>query len=342
MPQRNDHSGGSKHDRASIRRTSPPQRSALVFGALASLFFGFWGFFDKLASLQSLYVTNLVVYGVAFTISLLGIRERRRPSWFAIAAGVCGGGINILVLYSLSRNKLVLVYPFVSFGAVFFVLFSFLFLGGKFVTGSKLKLVAGIIVALLGLVLCGIGLSGGFTGIAWQKIDVESISIGVLIAILSGLWVFLVFFTISKKEVPPLAAATWVFAGSFGLAICVALSNLRDFTNYHFSELTMFAILGGLFIYLGEICTHYAFRATPGDSQRLDQSITALAVSSCLILPRTRPHLRYLKQCYIYRAFWRLVEQFLAEWWPITKVKRTSWLLFGLNSLGLRSAGKQT
>jgi drug/metabolite transporter (DMT)-like permease len=270
-------------DRAPIQRTSARRRSALVFGALASLFFGFWGFFDKLASSQSLYVTNLIVYGVAFTISLVGLRERRSPSLFAFAAGVCGGGINILILYSLSRNKLVLVYPFVSFGSVFFVLFSFVFLGGKFVTRSKLNLFAGIVVALLGLALCGIGLSGGFAGIAWQRIDIESITIGMLIAFLSGLWVFFAFFTITKERVPPLAAATWVFAGSFALAICVALSNLRDLTNYHFSSLTMFAILGGLFMFSGELSTHYAFRATPEDSERLEQSITAFLSNSELI-----------------------------------------------------------
>jgi len=272
-----------QHINEPIERTLQPGRSALVFGVLASLFFGFWGYFDKLASPESLYVTNLIVYGVAFVFSLFGLVQRRRPSLSALAAGVCGGGINILILYSLSRNKLVLVYPFVSFGAVFFVLFSFLLLGGKFVTRSKLSLVAGIIVALSGLVLCGIGLSGGFAGIAWERLDFESISIGMLIALLSGMWVFLTFYAITKERVPPLAAATWVFAGAFALAAAVSLGNLQHFAGYHFSELTTYAILGGVFIFLGELSTHYAFRATPQDSQRLEQSITAFLSNSELI-----------------------------------------------------------
>ncbi|HEV7394965.1 MAG TPA: hypothetical protein VGN86_00530 [Pyrinomonadaceae bacterium] len=266
-----------------LSQMSGRRHAALVFGGLASLFYGGWGFFDKLASPQSLYVTNLIVYGVAFAVSLIGLKEKRGPSLVAFIAGVCGGGINALVLYSLFRNKLVLVYPFVSFGTIFFIAFSFFFLEGKFITQSKLKLVAGIVIALFGLVMCGIGLSGGFAGIDWRRIDVESISVGLLIAILTGLWVFFAFVTVTKQGLPPLAATTWVFAGSFVLAIMIALTNLPDLIEYSFSKLTVYAILGGLCMFAGELSTYFAFRTTPADSQRLEQSITVFLSNSELL-----------------------------------------------------------
>lgn len=252
----------------------------MVLGALASIFFGFWGFFNKLASGQSIYITNFIIYGIAFLIALPGLIRQQGKPVTGLLAGVSGGILNWLILFALTHHNLILIYPFVSFGTLVFIGLSFYFLGGNFSTHSTGMLTSGILLAFLGLVLCGIGISGGLVAVESAKVDIATIGLGILISLLTGFWNFFAFLTVTKKKVSPLSTTFWILSGSFLVSVVLLIIHANDLKNYAASKETLYSALSGFFLFFGSYSTFHAFRLVPGDTQRLEQTITVLLSNS--------------------------------------------------------------
>jgi hypothetical protein len=251
-------------------------------GVIASVSYGVWGFLEKLTSAQSPAVVNVVVYGTAFLLSLSGLTQFRPPSFTAIIAGVAGGAINALILLLLQRHALTLVYPFVSCGSLVFIAFSFFFVDGQLVVRSRATFWGGVAIAVIGLILCGVDLAGGVTVVRAATADMTAVYIGVLITVLTGMWLFLAFITITRQRYPPLIASTWVFLGSFGASLAVAM-----ITDVHARDLlaapSMIAIGAGSFMFGGELATYFGFSVAPTLSNRGEQVLTALLANSELV-----------------------------------------------------------
>jgi|SRR5579864_1822222 len=257
--------------------------ASLILGVAASFAYGFWGFFEKLAGADDVLAINTVVYATAFVLSLSGLFRWKPPSIAAFTCGIAGGGINALILVALRQHPLILVYPFVSLGTIFFVLFTFFFLGGSFEIRSKPLLFSGIIVALLGTIVCSIGLVGGVGKIFNHSIDPTSVCVGLLISVLTGLWLFLAFLTITRDGYSPSIAATWVFLGSLSIAIFMAILIPPGLKWPSHTSTTAYGLLAGVFMFLGEYSTYHSFRAAPSADRRLEQAITAFLSNSELV-----------------------------------------------------------
>lgn len=255
--------------------------SLLTLGCLASASYGMWGFLEKLAAPLGPVLTNIVVYGVAFAISLIGLRRPRRPTSAALIAGLLGGGINIVILYCLLSQRLMLVYPFVSSGTVVFLLLARLFLPGEFVTEHRLLFALGIFLSILGLIVAGIAMSPMDTKPVTPALGGPAL--GAIISLLTGGWMYFAFVAVAKQQVPPLLATTWVFLGSF-LAALVPLAWQRpSAAELWTSQVTGNAALAGVFMFIGEYCTYRAFAQAPADSQRVEQTLTVLLANSELV-----------------------------------------------------------
>jgi drug/metabolite transporter (DMT)-like permease len=263
------------------RRLSAQQK-VLVWGAIASLSYGFWGFLDKLVSAENVYVNNLLLYGTAFAISLAGLR-RRGPSLALVLSGLSGGAINVLALVALQRQHLVLVYPFVSFGSVVFLCLAF-FLQRVQVRAERPRVFwSGVGATLAGLVVCGLGLSGGIGNIDWGSMDMAAIALGGLISLATGLWIFLAYYGLTRQKYEPLPATTWVFFGSFLLAVVLASINPGSFASFQFTPAVLLAVLAGVAMYLGEFATYSAIRIVPEQTQGLQQTLAVFLSNSELI-----------------------------------------------------------
>jgi hypothetical protein len=259
------------------------QQKVLLWGAVASLSYGLWGFLDKLASSENIYVTNLLLYGTAFAISLPGVRRRRGPSLVLIFSGLSGGAINVLALIAMKRQHLVLVYPFVSFGSVVFLFLAFFLLRVQIRATRPQVFWGGVATTLAGLVICGLGLSGGIRAIDWNAIDRSSIALGGLISLATGLWIFLAYYGLTRQNYSPLPATTWVFFGSFLLAVLLVALNPGALASFRFEPALLLPIVAGCAMYLGEFATYSALNTAPEQNNGLQQTLAVFLSNSELI-----------------------------------------------------------
>ena len=238
-------------------------RKWLISGVMASIGYGLWGFLDKFSTTQRPTISNLLLYGIALSIGLVfAAKYRSKPSKNALIAGICSGIINIFVLYSLLSNKLVLVFPFVSFGTVFFTLIYLAYFHPSYTKKMKIYISAGIAISTLGLILISLGISGGIAQIvATYSFDLSTITLGIAISVFTGFWTFFTFLTVFRDKVHPLASAVWIYFGSFILAACALLIDLGPvLSEFSFSQDLVFPLIGGFFIFIGQIAASYGFR----------------------------------------------------------------------------------
>jgi drug/metabolite transporter (DMT)-like permease len=259
------------------------QQKVLLWGAVASLSYGLWGFLDKLASSENIYVTNLLLYGTAFAISLAGLRQRRGPSLVLILSGLSGGAINVLALIAMQRQHLVLVYPFVSFGSVVFLLLAFFVLRVQVRATRPRVFWGGVATTLAGLVICGLGLSGGIRAIDWNAIDQASIALGGLISLATGLWIFLAYYGLTRQNYSPLTATTWVFFGSFLLAVVLAALSPGALASFRSGPELLLPVVAGGAMFLGEYATYSALDTAPEQTSGLQQTLAVFLSNSELI-----------------------------------------------------------
>lgn len=274
-------------NRILIFHTDLKERYPIIyFGIIASFAYSIWAIFEEMSSTQHMYITNAIVYGVAFMLSLKGLKYKRGPSIATIVSGISGGLINALILYGLIHYDLTLIYPFVSFGSIIFIGLVYFFLNGSFNTRYRISFLFGIIIAFLGLVSCGIGLSGGFELIQLSQINFGSFILGISISLATGLWIFFAFYAVVKENYTPLAATTWVFFGSFSLSIILIIIDPPNFSQFNFSYSILYSIVAGIAMFFGELATYFGFKSVPGDNQRIQQTLTVF-LSNSEVVPIT-------------------------------------------------------
>jgi hypothetical protein len=256
----------------------------VLFGVTASMGYGLWGFFDRFSASLDPVLSNIILYSTTLLGSLLILgKYRRKPTTNAILSGVFGGMINILVLYSLLSQMLILVYPFVSFGTVFFMIFYHLRFKPRYLRSQKLFIYSGVVAAVFGLVLCGFGVSGGIAQVVkTYSFNSLSIFIGVAISVFTGFWIFFAYLTICVDRFHPRAAATWIFLGSFASAIIILLFRASALGTAVSSADFLFPIMGGISMLTGEIATYYAFRNVDV-STNIEQLIVVILANGELI-----------------------------------------------------------
>jgi len=235
-------------------------RGWLIFGSLACLSYAFWGFFDKLSANTSPYVVNTVLYGVAFTFSFPTLLTTwRAPNIHALSAGLCNGIMNVIILKTLETNMLLLTYPFISFGSVFFVLFDNLLEKPERKPGERAQTYRGVIIASIGLAVSAIGLSGGFGQISISDLNMEAVAMGLVISLLSGLWVLLTYRSVRSPGQTPGSAAFWILAASFVSSLSMLLPRLGSLPNQLAWNPPVYPMLAGLAMFFGEYSTCQAF-----------------------------------------------------------------------------------
>jgi len=259
-------------------------RRWVLSGIIASVGFGLWGFLDKFSTSSGLAFSNVILYGVALFVScIVATKYRCKPSKNALITGICSGMINILVLYSLLSNMLILVFPFVSFGTIWFSLLYIAYFKPSYSRKRKIYICVGTMVSISGLVLISFGISGGSSrAIGMYSFDPVGISLGIVVSIFTGLWTFFTFLTTFKDKLHPLASAIWIYTGSFVLALCALLLNIGNATNFVLSRELLFPLAGGFFIFIGQIATSYGFRYVESIAS-VDQFIIAFFANGELL-----------------------------------------------------------
>ena len=98
----------------------------LAYGILGIIFYGLFGFFNKLSTFTESFVANLVIQVTAFAVVIVLFAALRRKFKFSknsFLAGVCGSVGTLFLLFALEANQLIIVYPFAAMaGVVFFVI----------------------------------------------------------------------------------------------------------------------------------------------------------------------------------------------------------------------------
>jgi len=235
-------------------------RGWLVFGSLACLSYGFWGFFDKLSTNINPYLVNTILYGVAFGFSFLSLLTTRRElSIHTFSAGLCSGVMNVIILRTLERNALLLTYPFISFGSAFFVLFDNLLEKPERTPRERAQTYGGVLIASIGLTATAIGLSGGFGQFSLSDLNLEAISMGLVISLLSGLWVLLTYRSVRVPEQTPGSAAFWILFGSFVSSSSMLLPSLGSLPNQMAGNSPIYPIFAGAALFFGEYSPCQAF-----------------------------------------------------------------------------------
>ena len=231
----------------------------LWFGIIASVLLGFWGLFDKLMSFQDPFISNVLIYLTTFLTALLFFLFFKKKWVFSkesFLAGLFAGVGNFFILFSLLKNLLILVLPFVSAAAIVFFFIVYFTEKPKFSFLQKFFVAAGLLLAFLGLFLISIAPVGFKVFFREFKLDFSFVFFSLIIMISFGLWTFFTYKATAKKTVDVFDYTFWQFLASFFLSIiAVLVFSVDSFSKvfslgslgYLYPALAGLSIFGGCF-----------------------------------------------------------------------------------------------
>ena len=260
----------------------------LFTGVLATVFFGFYGLFGKLSIFQNPVISNLMVYVTAVSCGIILILATRKRVLFSLEAffsGISSGIAALTVLSLLLSNLIVVVFSFVSFSSAIFFGIMLVFEKPKLSVKQKSFTVIGILVSTFGLFLASTSMGGGSIISMSYAFNPYSLLLGSVIPIGFGLWAYLSFVTIEKRNVEvPIAFLNYSFGSLvvavisysiFGMIFPLPVFNFSEFRDF-------FPFLAGLSLVGGDILTLKSYAMTSGDS-RIQETIIAILSNSEII-----------------------------------------------------------
>ena len=257
----------------------------LITAILATLFFGFYGLFDKLSTFQEPVVSNFIIYFTTVIIGLALLVIRRKKINFskeAYFSGIFAGVSGLILIYSLVSNFVIIIFPFVSFASVVFFFLILVLEKPKLSSLQKLLVAIGIMISTIGAFISSTSTIGGFFSFLNNfKINLNFLFIGLVISIGFGIWSYFSFVVIKKKNVEILNANFWILLGSFTTAI-VALFFIDVSNSLILDSRIIFPIMAGLSIIGGSILTLKAYKITTGKS-KIQETIIAILTNAEII-----------------------------------------------------------
>ncbi|MCX6742111.1 MAG: hypothetical protein NTX24_02970 [Candidatus Pacearchaeota archaeon] len=260
----------------------------LWFGIIGVLISGLWGLFDKLSGFQNPFASNLILYSTAILSGFLLFvlfSKKLRFSKYSLLAGLFAGVGNFFLIYSLVKNYLILVLPFVSMASVAFFLMILFIEKPKYNRGQKILISIGIILNFIGMFLVAIGSVGISEFIKQFTFNWTYLLQVVMVLLGFTFWTFFTYKSASKEKIDAVTYNFWNVAASFFVAIIVTLifspsmfSGVfsLSFKGYLYPAIAGLAVVGGCFF------TYKAYKATTNKT-KLQEAIIAILSNGELI-----------------------------------------------------------
>ncbi|RLE46486.1 hypothetical protein DRJ22_01795 [Candidatus Woesearchaeota archaeon] len=195
-------------------------------------------------SFQDPFISNVLIYLTAFLTAFLFFLFFKKKWVFSkesFLAGLFAGVGNFFILFSLLKNLLILVLPFVSAAAIVFFFIVYFTEKPKFSFVQRIFVASGLLLAFLGLFLISIA-PVGFKAFSGFKLDFSFVFFSLIIMVSFGLWTFFTY-KAAKKTVDVFGYNFWQFLASFFLSIIAVLV----FSVDSFSKVFSLGLLGYLY-----------------------------------------------------------------------------------------------
>jgi len=259
----------------------------LIFGIFSTLMFGFWTFFAKLSSFEGPFISNFLIYlsSLIITVFILLIKRKKiKFSRYAVFAGLIAGLQGTMLLYSFSKNQLILVLPFISFASVVFFLLIYFKEKPKYKIIQKILVIAGLFLSTVGILVVATGTVGFFTFIHQLSLDITYLSLGLAIMIATSAITYFAY-RASQTEITGNDYAFWNLSASLFFATVIMIFA----SPTSFSQILSFNLLGYLYPAVSGICVTFgilfyfaAFQSTTSKS-KIQETVVGILLNSELI-----------------------------------------------------------
>lgn len=259
----------------------------LIFGILSSLIAGLWGLFDKLSSFQNSFVSTIILYSTATLLSFLLFvifTKKLKFSKYGFLAGASAGIGTLFLLYSLMKNSLILIFPFVSMGAVVFFLMILIIDKPKYAGKQKVLISLGMILSFIGIFVVATG-SVGFANF-FKEFRLSWIYVieGIVVLLGGASWTYLTYKSASKERVNTVTYNFWNFFGSFVVGI------IAFFIFFPGSALSSITFKGIIYPVLAGLCImwacFFAFKSFKGTTTKTKvQEAMVGILTNCELIP---------------------------------------------------------
>jgi len=192
---------------------------------------------------------------------------------------------NFFILYSLLKNKLILVFPFVSLAGAVSFLIIWIFEKPKYNQKQKIFAVIGLILCFLGILLVATGSEGLLNFVKELAISPLYLLFSLFVLIGFTLWIFLTYKSVSKEDISSENSTFLSVLGSFVVAVLsVLILNYSSITSFQFFNIRsyIYPILAGICVAFGILLTFSAFKGTTTKS-KLQEAIVAILANAELI-----------------------------------------------------------
>lgn len=259
----------------------------LIYGILASILFGLWGFFDKLSTFLNPFTSNLIIYISAFILALTLITaiKKIKFSKYSLLAGIFAGVGNLFVLYALLKNYLILVLPFVSISSAVFFSIIYLTEKPKYTKNQKTFAFLGLVLGVIGIFIIATGSVGFFTFLKTLTLDLSYILLALIILTSFSLWTYFTYKSVATEKIDAATYSFWKQSASLTIALLAVImlnqKTLTDLVSLSSSEY-IYPILAGLCIFGGTFFTYKAFKTTTTKT-KVQEAIVAVLANGELI-----------------------------------------------------------
>lgn len=260
----------------------------LIFAILSALFAGLWGFLDKLSAFQNPFTSNFIFYlaVILFSFFLMIIFSKKiKFSKYGLLAGLVVGIANIFLIYSLVKNSLILIFPFIPMGAVVFFLILLFTEKPQYNVKQKIVLSIGMISAFIGIFIVSTGSMGISTFFNEFKFNWFYLLSGFIIMLGAALWTFFTYKSASTENVNVATYLFWNFCTGFVFAFVSFLMFNTQPSNIFSLSLKgyIYPALAGLFNLIGCFFAYRSFKQT-NTTSKLQEIITGIIVN-CELIP---------------------------------------------------------
>ena len=270
----------------------------IFYGILGTLSFGVFGFSVKFSTMEP-YVSNFLMQLLSLAVSLFIYlaflrKETIKFSKSGSIAGIFATTGTLILLYTVSINKLIVTYPFAAMAGLVFLLASLFYYKLKFRPRQIQVLLLGLAVSIFGLFLAVAGSAGGLV-LLLSNIggSFSFVSFGLGIMLFWGLCSFFWFKAIVKEKVN-ISSFLISMTASATVASFVGMLLLSSGLNLAVDSTLSFILIAGIFMGIGLYFISNGFKFSEPQSKA--QSLILAILANGEIIPITILALLFLNE----------------------------------------------